>query len=56
MEQVHTGIDTLPALPQYPALNEVFSQMTWAAVQGTKSVQQALDDAAAACRAVLGIV
>ncbi len=54
MEQVHTGIDTLPALPQYPALNEVFSQMTWAAVQGTKSVQQALDDAAAACRAVLG--
>jgi multiple sugar transport system substrate-binding protein len=55
MEQVHTGIDTLPALPQYPALNEVFSQMTWAAVTGTKSVQQALDDATAACREVLGI-
>ena len=55
MERVHTGIDTLPALPQYPALNEVFSRMTWAAVTGTKSVTQALDDAAAECRQILGV-
>ena len=53
MEQVHTGIDTLPALPQYPALNEVFSRMTWAAVCGHKSVAQALDDAANECRSIL---
>ena len=53
MEQVHTGIDTLPALPEYPALNEVFSRMTWAAVQGHKSVAQALADAADECRAIL---
>lgn len=53
MEQVHTGIDTLPALPEYPALNEVFSRMTWAAVCGDKSVTQALADAADECRAIL---
>lgn len=53
MEQVHTGIDTLPALPQYPMLNEVFSRMTWAAVQGHKSVTQALNDAAHECRMIL---
>ena len=53
MEQVHTGIDTLPALPEYPALNEVFSRMTWAAVSGQKSVRQALNDAANECQRIL---
>jgi multiple sugar transport system substrate-binding protein len=54
IEAVHQGADTLPALPQYPQINEILNRMSWEAVQGTKSVQQALDDAAAACRNVLG--
>jgi maltose-binding protein MalE len=53
IEDVHTGADTLPALPEYPAMNEIFNQMSWAAVQGQKSVEQALSDAAKACEDLL---
>ncbi|GAB4170015.1 MAG: sugar ABC transporter substrate-binding protein [Roseiflexaceae bacterium] len=53
IEDVHTGADTLPALPEYPAMNEIFNQMSWAAVQGQKSVEQALNDAAKACEDLL---
>ncbi|MEN9933584.1 MAG: hypothetical protein RLZZ387_163 [Chloroflexota bacterium] len=47
IEEVHRGADTLPPLPEYPAMNEVINRMAWDAVQGRKSVEQALTDAAA---------
>jgi multiple sugar transport system substrate-binding protein len=53
IERVHQGIDTLPAIPEYPAMNEVFNRMSWDAVQGRKSVRQALDAAAAECEELL---
>jgi multiple sugar transport system substrate-binding protein len=46
LEQVHHGADTLPALPEYPAMNEIFNRMSWDAVQGRKTVERALADAA----------
>ncbi len=55
IEDIHRNIDTLPAIPQYPAMNEVFNRMSWDAVQGRKSVEQALNDAAAECAAILGV-
>ncbi len=54
LEDIHRGVDTLPAIPQYPAINAILNAMSWDAVQGRKTVQQALDDAAAAVRALLG--
>jgi multiple sugar transport system substrate-binding protein len=54
IERIHQGIDTLPAIPEYPAINEILNQMSWAAVTGRKSVPQALDDAAAECAKLLG--
>jgi multiple sugar transport system substrate-binding protein len=53
IEEVHRGADTLPALPEYPALNEVFNRMAWDAVRGAKSVDDALRDAAAECEEIL---
>ncbi|MFO7167830.1 MAG: extracellular solute-binding protein [Chloroflexota bacterium] len=53
IEEVHRGADTLPAIPEYPALNEVFNRMSWDAVQGRKSVPDALRDAAAECEEIL---
>lgn len=52
-EAVHQGADTLPAIPEYPAMNEIFNRMAWEAVQGQKSVEQALSDAADACEVLL---
>jgi multiple sugar transport system substrate-binding protein len=53
LERVHQGSDTMPALPEYPAINEVLSRMTWEAVQGRKSVAQALREASEECRSIL---
>lgn len=53
IEELHRGIDTLPAIPQYPAMNDVFNRMSWDAVQRRKSVEQALNDAAAECEQIL---
>lgn len=53
IEALHRGIDTLPAIPEYPALNEVFNRMSWDAVQGRKSIEQALRDAADECETIL---
>jgi multiple sugar transport system substrate-binding protein len=53
IEQVHHGADTLPAIPEYPAINAVLNRMSWDAVQGRKTVVQALQDAADECNAIL---
>ena len=53
IEAVHRGSDTLPAIPAYPAINAVLSHMTWDAVQGRRSVEQALHDAADECAEIL---
>jgi len=53
IEEVHRGIDTLPAIPQYPAMNDVLNRMVWRAAQREVSVAQALADAAGDVAAVL---
>jgi multiple sugar transport system substrate-binding protein len=53
IERVHVGSDTLPTLPEYPAINEALSRMTEAAVQGGKGVEDALRDAARECEEIL---
>jgi len=53
LERVHLGCETMPAIPEYPAINDVLSRMTWDAVQGHKSVADALRDAAQECAAIL---
>jgi multiple sugar transport system substrate-binding protein len=53
IEEVHKNVASPPRIPEYPALNEVFNRMQWAAVTGVKSVAQALDDAAAEAETIL---
>jgi multiple sugar transport system substrate-binding protein len=53
LEAVHQGSNTMPGIPEYPAINEVLSRMTWDAVQGRKSAADALREAAAECAALL---
>jgi multiple sugar transport system substrate-binding protein len=53
IERVHIGSDTLPAIPEYPAINEALSRMTHAAVQGGKAVEAALRDASRECEEIL---
>ncbi len=53
IEQVHRSVESPPRIPEYPAINEIFNQMQWAAVNQTKTVPQALDDAANAIEALL---
>jgi multiple sugar transport system substrate-binding protein len=53
IERVHFGSDTLPAIPEYPAINEALSRMTHAAVQGGKGVEAALRDASRECEQIL---
>lgn len=53
IEEVHKNVESPPQIPQYPAINEVFNRMQWAAVTGAKTVPQALDDAAAEAEAIL---
>jgi multiple sugar transport system substrate-binding protein len=52
LETVHQGSDTMPGIPEYPAINDVLSRMTWDAVQG-KDVAAALREASAECAALL---
>jgi multiple sugar transport system substrate-binding protein len=53
LERVHQGCETMPAIPEYPAINAVLSHMTWDAVQGYKSVADALREAAEECATIL---
>lgn len=53
IEQVHENVESPPRIPEYPAINEIFNRMQWAAVTGTKSVPQALNEAAAEIETLL---
>jgi multiple sugar transport system substrate-binding protein len=53
IEAVHQNVEGTPPIPEYPAMNQVLSDMTVAAVSGTKTVEAALNDAAAACEQIL---
>ncbi len=46
IEEVHAGTRTLPAIPEYPAINEAISRAVHAALHDEKSIAQALADAA----------
>lgn len=54
LEQAHAGARTLPALPQYPAVNERLNVMVERAVGGDMSVADALRAGAAEAAAALG--
>ncbi|HEX9114568.1 MAG TPA: extracellular solute-binding protein [Anaerolineae bacterium] len=53
IEEVHRGVESPPAIPEYPALNEVLSDMTKACLAGKAEPAVALRDAAAACEGIL---
>jgi multiple sugar transport system substrate-binding protein len=53
IEEVHKNVESPPGLPEYPAMNEVLSEMTKATVGGIKPVEQALRDASQACEQIL---
>lgn len=53
LEQIHSNAMYLPALPDYPALNEVLNRMVDDAVNGRKTVAGALEQAANEWREIL---
>lgn len=53
IEAVHQNVESPPRIPEYPAINEIFNQMQWAAVRGSKSVEEALNHAASQVEALL---
>jgi multiple sugar transport system substrate-binding protein len=53
IEEVHKNVESPPAIPEYPALNEVLSEMTKATLAGTLGVEPALREAAQACESIL---
>jgi multiple sugar transport system substrate-binding protein len=46
IEQTHEGVETMPAIPAYPEINEVLNEEIDAVYRGEKSVEVALNDAA----------
>jgi maltose-binding protein MalE len=50
---VHRNVESPPGLPEYPAMNEVLSDMTKFALSGAKGVEEALRDASQACEQIL---
>ncbi|MCK6579501.1 MAG: extracellular solute-binding protein [Anaerolineae bacterium] len=53
IEAVHQSVESPPRIPEYPAINEVFNQMQHFVVTGEKSVEQALEDAAAEVESIM---
>jgi multiple sugar transport system substrate-binding protein len=53
IEDVHRNVESPPAIPEYPAINEVLSRMTAATSRSKKTVEQALEDAAEECAQIL---
>jgi multiple sugar transport system substrate-binding protein len=53
IEEVHRQVKSPPAIPEYPALNEVLSQMVDDVLHRRKSVEVALYDAARECEEIL---
>jgi multiple sugar transport system substrate-binding protein len=53
IEQTHQSVETMPAIPEYPEINEVLNVEIDAVYTGVKSVEQALADAADRTNAIL---
>jgi maltose-binding protein MalE len=46
IEETHRSVETMPAIPEYPEINEVLNAEIDAVYTGTKSVADALAEAA----------
>ncbi|HXI17276.1 MAG TPA: extracellular solute-binding protein [Chloroflexota bacterium] len=53
IERVHEAVHSPPSIPEYPAVNEVLSQMVDSVVTGRREVPQALHDAAQATEQIM---
>jgi multiple sugar transport system substrate-binding protein len=53
LEETHRTVETLPALPEYDAINEVLNELIDQVHTGEKGVDEALDEAAARADAIL---
>ena len=53
LEQVHQHVVTMPAIPEYPAINAVLNEMVDDAVRGRRPVSAALTQAAEATESIL---
>jgi multiple sugar transport system substrate-binding protein len=53
IEEVHRNVESPPALPEYPAMNEVLSAMTMSTASGAQRVELALRAASEACEQIL---
>jgi multiple sugar transport system substrate-binding protein len=53
VEDIHQHVETMPAIAQYPAFNDVLNNMLDAAVQGRESVSDALRHASRQAEAIL---
>jgi multiple sugar transport system substrate-binding protein len=53
LEEVHRQVETMPSIPEYPAINDVLNAMMDAAVRGRVSVPSALREASRATEAIL---
>ncbi len=53
IEETHRGVETVPAIPAYPEINEVLNEEIDAVYTGAKSVEESLADAAKRTDAIL---
>ena len=53
MEETHRTVETLPAIPEYDAINEILNEQIDDVHTGTKGVDEALDEAAERADALL---
>ncbi|MBA2545663.1 MAG: hypothetical protein H0V15_02190 [Solirubrobacterales bacterium] len=53
MEETHRTVETLPAIPEYDAINELLNEQIDDVHTGTKGVDEALDEAAERADALL---
>ncbi len=53
IEKAHENVKTLPAIPEYPKVNEALSRMVDDALKGRKSVREALAEAAEEVEAIM---
>jgi multiple sugar transport system substrate-binding protein len=47
IEETHRTVETLPPIPEYDAINEIINELIDEVHTGAKSVDEALDEAAA---------
>lgn len=53
LEETHRAVETMPAIPEYDAINEILNELIDEVHTGAKGVEEALDEAAARADAVL---